>query len=62
MGKALARERLGGTYHINMCGNGETLLPPEMTGIVRAILEQFQKNPELKNVVLDLRGNGGGSP
>ncbi len=27
---------------------------------VRAILEQFQKNPELKNVVLDLRGNGGG--
>lgn len=40
VGKALARERLGGTYHINMCGNGETLLPPEMTGIVRAILEQ----------------------
>lgn len=27
---------------------------------VRAILEQFKKNPEVKNVVLDLRGNGGG--
>ena len=27
---------------------------------VRSILEQFKKNPEVKNVVLDLRGNGGG--
>lgn len=40
VGKALSRERLGGLYHINICGCGETLLPPEMTGIVRAILEQ----------------------
>ncbi len=40
IGKALSKERLGGLYHINMCGTGETLLPPEMTEIVRAILEQ----------------------
>lgn len=40
IGKALSAERLGGICHINMCGGGETLLPPEMTTIVRAILEQ----------------------
>lgn len=40
IGKALSKKRLGGTYHINMCGNGETLLPAEMTPIVKAILEQ----------------------
>jgi len=40
IGKALSAERLGGICHINMCGGGATLLPPEMTTIVRAILEQ----------------------
>ena len=38
--KALARERLGGTCLINLCGGGETLLPPEITGYIRALLEE----------------------
>jgi organic radical activating enzyme len=40
MGQALSKERLGGTCCINLCGGGETLLPPEMTDIIRCILEQ----------------------
>lgn len=40
VGKAVSQERLGGVCHFNMCGGGETLLPPEMTGYLRAILEQ----------------------
>ncbi|MBD5292637.1 MAG: radical SAM protein [Bacteroides sp.] len=40
IGKALSKERLGGVAHLNICGNGETLLPPEMTDIVRVLLEQ----------------------
>lgn len=40
IGRALSKKRLGGVVHINICGNGETLLPKEMTDIVRALLEQ----------------------
>lgn len=40
VGKALSAERLGGICHFNICGGGETLLPPQMTGYLRAILEQ----------------------
>jgi hypothetical protein len=36
----LSQERLGGVCHFNFCGGGETLLPPEMTGILRTVLEQ----------------------
>jgi len=39
IGKALSQERLGGACHLNMCGGGETLLPPEMTDILRVLLE-----------------------
>lgn len=39
IGRALTVERLGGVCHMNICGEGETLLPPEMTGIVQAILK-----------------------
>ena len=38
--KALSQDRLGGVCHFNICGGGETLLPPEMTDYIRAILEQ----------------------
>lgn len=38
--KSLSRERLGGVCLINLCGGGETLLPPEMTEYVRALLEE----------------------
>ena len=40
IGRAFRAERLGGVSLINFCGEGETLLPPEMTGIIRAILDQ----------------------
>lgn len=40
IGKALSKERLGGICHFNMCGGGETLLPPEMTGIIYEVLKQ----------------------
>ena len=38
--KAVSQERLGGICHFNICGGGETLLPPQMTEYIRAILEQ----------------------
>ena len=38
--KGLSKERLGGVCHLNICGEGETLLPPEMTDIIRGLLEE----------------------
>lgn len=38
--KALSVERLGGICHINICGGGETLLPPEITDITHELLRQ----------------------
>lgn len=40
IGRAFAQNRWGGVIHINMCGGGETLLPPEMTSILYEILKQ----------------------
>lgn len=40
MAKALSKKRLGGTCCINLCGGGETLLPPEMTEIIEALLKE----------------------
>ena len=40
IGRSLSAERLGWISLINLCGEGETLLPSEVPGIVRAILEQ----------------------
>lgn len=38
--KALSKERLGGVCHLNVCGNGETLLPTYMTEVIRGLLEE----------------------
>ena len=38
--KAVSLERLGGICHFNICGGGETLLPPAIIKYIRAILEQ----------------------
>lgn len=40
MAKALSQKRLGGVCHLNLCGDGETLLPPEVPKIIRALLEE----------------------
>lgn len=40
IGQALSQERLGGVCCFNICGGGETLLPPETLKIAEAILKQ----------------------
>lgn len=40
IGRALRRERIGGTAYINICGVGETLWPKEMPAIINEILKQ----------------------
>lgn len=40
IGQAFSSERWGGKIHINLCGGGETLLPPEITQILYEILKQ----------------------
>lgn len=39
IGRAFSVQRLGGVSLINICGEGETLLPPEMAGIIHSILK-----------------------
>lgn len=38
--KSLSKKRLGGTCCINLCGGGETLLPPEMPELIKYLLEE----------------------
>ena len=38
--KALSTKRLGGTCLINICGGGETLLPPQLPDYLLALLEE----------------------
>lgn len=40
IGKALSKERLGGVCFISFAGEGETLLPKEIVGIIKEILKQ----------------------
>ena len=38
--KALSQKRLGGQCMFNFCGNGETLLVPEITDYIKALLDE----------------------
>jgi hypothetical protein len=40
IGRAFSKERMGGICHFNFCGLGETLLTPEITAILKVLLEQ----------------------
>ena len=40
IGRALSVKRLGGLCHFNMCGLGETLIPPQIVDIIDQILRQ----------------------
>ena len=40
IGKALSKERVGGTAYINICGAGETLMPKEVPEIIMELLKQ----------------------
>ncbi|MBQ7221651.1 MAG: radical SAM protein [Synergistaceae bacterium] len=40
IGRAFRQERWGGTMLVNLCGAGETLLCPQITEVISAILEQ----------------------
>lgn len=51
--KGLSRERLGGVCMINLCGGGETLLPPEMPMYIRALLEEGHYVMVVTNATVD---------
>lgn len=38
--KAFSRKRLGGTCLISICSDGETMLPPQIVGMVKELLEE----------------------
>lgn len=40
IGRSLSQERMGGICCFNICGGGETLLPPETVEIIKKILEE----------------------
>ena len=51
--RALSKERLGGVCMFNMCGGGETLLPPEMPSYIRALLEEGHFVMVVTNATVD---------
>jgi len=51
--KALSQKRLGGICMFNFCGGGETLLPPEVLGYVRALLEEGHYVMVVTNATVD---------
>lgn len=55
IGKALTIKRLGGVCLFNVCGAGETLLPKEVIGIVKAILQEGHYVELVTNGVLTNR-------
>ena len=52
-GKGFAKERMGGTCMINMCGGGETLLPPDMPKYIRALLAEGHYVMVVTNATVD---------
>lgn len=55
--KALSLERLGGVCLINMCGGGETLLPPQITSYIRVLLENGHFVSVVTNATVSARVN-----
>ena len=51
--KGFAKERMGGTCMINMCGGGETLLPPDMPKYIRALLAEGHYVMVVTNATVD---------
>lgn len=53
--KALSKKRLGGTCLINLCGGGETLLPPELPAYIKALLEEGHYVTVVTNATISKR-------
>ena len=53
--KALSKERLGGTCLINMCGEGETLLPPNILDYVKELCAEGHYVMVVTNATVDKR-------
>jgi radical SAM family protein len=55
VGKALSKKRLGGRAFVNICGFGETLLPPDIVAYVRVLLEEGHVVHIVSNMTLNNR-------
>ena len=51
--RGLSKERLGGICMINLCGGGETLLPPKIPDYIRALLEEGHYVMVVTNATVD---------
>ena len=51
--KGLSKERLGGICMMNLCGGGETLLPPEMPQYIKALLMEGHYVMVVTNATVD---------
>lgn len=52
-GKALSHDRLGGVCMLNLCGGGETLLPPNMPSYIKALLKEGHYVMVVTNATVD---------
>ena len=57
IGKALSLERLGGPCFMNLCGDGETLIPKEVPSIIEELLKQGHVLEVVTNGTLTNRFN-----
>ena len=51
--QALSQKRLGGVCMFNLCGGGETLLPPEVPTYIKALLEEGHYVMVVTNATVD---------